>query len=297
MQGAYWFRDVRSVRIRYHSDLSCPFFELLGWIYLMEIVNVVFTLLMLVFLQAVLGFDNLLYVSLESKRVEESKQSYVRRMGIGLAIGFRIILLFVVVGLIGYFTSPFAKLAIGGEEFYWLKGDFTVESVIVLVGGVFIIYTAFKEIFHILSIEHLGHDENAGESQRTVKSAIFWIVLMNIVFSFDSILSARALTENTVLITISIVASGILMIVMADRVSEFLKKNRMYEVLGLFILFIVGVMLVSEGAHTAHLKCLNYEIHKMEKSTFYFVIVILVLIDIAQSRYQGKLARKRKLSH
>ena len=112
---------------------------------------------------------------------------------------------------------------------------------------------------------------------------------MNIVFSFDSILSALALTKVVWVISVAIVISGLLMILLADTISEFLKKNRMYEVLGLFILLIVGIMLVSEGAHKAHLYCFNHEIHAMQKSTFYFVIVIMVLIDIAQSRYQKKL--------
>ena len=268
----------------------------------MFLLEIVFTLLMLVFLQAVLGFDNLLYVSIESKRVEESKQSYVRRMGIGLAIGFRIVLLILVVLLFSFFEQPFgtinwtsSSLAEDGTEqiYKWVTAEFTVESLIVLAGGVFIIYTAFKEIFHMLSIEHLGEDENAGKSQKSVNQAITWIVIMNIVFSFDSILSAMALTKEIWIIAVAIVVSGLLMILLADTISEFLKKNRMYEVLGLFILLIVGIMLLSEGAHHAHLHFFNHEIHAMQKSTFYFVIVVMVLIDIAQSRYQRKLKLER----
>lgn len=274
----------------------------------MDFVGLLFTLLMLVFLQAVLGFDNLLYVSIESKRVEESKQSYVRRMGIGLAIGFRIVLLVVIVFLFKLVEKPFGSFNWSttstddkGQEqvFQWFVADFTIESVIILVGGVFIIYTAFKEIFHMLSIDHLGDAENKGKAQRSVGQAITWIVIMNIVFSFDSILSALALTSNMWVISIAIIASGVMMIWLADTISEFLKKNRMYEVLGLFVLLIVGIMLVSEGAHKSHLHFFNHEIHAMEKSTFYFVIVIMVLIDIAQSRYQRKLkqAREQQLAH
>ena len=88
---------------------------------------------------------------------------------------------------------------------------------------------------------------------------------------------------------LAIIVSGLLMIFLADHVSEFLKKNRMYEVLGLFILFIVGIMLVSEGGHLASLHLFGYEIEPMAKATFYFVIGILVVVDIIQSRYQKKL--------
>ena len=84
-----------------------------------------------------------------------------------------------------------------------------------------------------------------------------------------------------------------MMIFLADHVSDFLKKNRLYEVLGLFILFIVGVMLLSEGGHQAHLAFFSYHVEPMTKTTFYFVIAVLVLIDIVQTRYQRILMAKK----
>ena len=80
---------------------------------------------------------------------------------------------------------------------------------------------------------------------------------MNLVFSFDSILSAMALSDVFGVMATAIITGGVLMIFLADSVASFLKKNRMYEVLGLFILFIVGIMLVSDGAHLAGLYLLN----------------------------------------
>jgi predicted tellurium resistance membrane protein TerC len=244
------------------------------------------TLAMLVFLQAVLGFDNLLYISLESKRVVAEKQQYVRRLGIGLAIVLRIVLLFVVLKAISAFQDPILNVNIEGV----IEGHFNVHSLIVLAGGVFIIYTAIKEIAHMLQIH--GNEENSGAPQRSVRSAVLWIVLMNLVFSFDSILSAIALTKVFWVMATAIVFSGVLMMVLADEVSNFLKKNRMYEVLGLFILFVVGVMLTSEGGHVAHLKLMSYPVEPMAKSTFYFVIIILVVVDIVQGRYQRKIDKE-----
>ena len=78
------------------------------------------------------------------------------------------------------------------------------------------------------------------------------------------------------------------------KVSDFLQKNRLYEILGLFILFIVGIMLISEGAHKAHLKLFGNEVMPMTKTTFYFVIAILVIIDIVQGKYQKKLMAKKQ---
>jgi predicted tellurium resistance membrane protein TerC len=246
------------------------------------------TLGVLVLLQAVLGFDNLLYISIESKRVEPEKQSFVRKAGLALAIILRIVLLYVVMKAIGYFQKPFFDIQMTGI----VEGAFNVHAFIVLLGGVFILYTALKEISHMLVIEDIGAGED--KDLRSVGSAMFWIILMNLIFSFDSILSALALTDDFWVMAAAIVISGIMMIALADKVSEFLKKNRMYEVLGLFILFIVGIMLLSEGAHLAHLKIAGYEIHAMSKSTFYFVIGVLVVVDLVQSRYQKKLRAQAK---
>lgn len=247
-----------------------------------------FTLGMLIFLQAVLGFDNLLYISIESKRVPKEDQARVRQWGIGLAIVLRIVLLFVVIRAIEAFQVPFFDLLIEG----WLEIDMNVHALIVLGGGGFIIYTAVKEISHMLSIEDL-HAQDTGP-KRTVGHTIALIVLMNLVFSFDSILSALALTDVFLVMATAIVLSGILMIVMADRVADFLQKNRMYEVLGLFILFLVGIMLVTEGGHLAHISLMGHPVEAMSKSTFYFVLIVLVVVDVAQSRYQKKLDLERK---
>ena len=263
------------------------------------IVAHIMTLLMLTLLQAVLGFDNLLYISIESKRVEADKQSFVRKWGIGLAIILRILLLIVVTQAIQHFQDPFTEL-------HWdaISYDLNVHALIVLIGGAFIIYTAIKEISHMLADHDLTSATNTDE-KRSVGSALFWIITMNLVFSFDSILSAIALastpsevdgvraqtieTGGMIIMSLAVIFSGVLMIWLSDRVSDFLQKNRMYEVLGLFILFIVGIMLVSEGGHLAHLKLFGYAVEPMAKSTFYFVLAVLILVDLVQGRYQKKL--------
>lgn len=263
--------------------------------------EVIFTLLMLVMLQAVLGFDNLLYISLESKKAPVDDQKRVRKVGILIAIVLRIVLLFVLVSIIEFFQEPFGFLT--GEIKDVLKFAFNGHSIIVLIGGAFIIYTAIKEIWHMISMHDLSHDVEGGKTKRTKSSnaVITSIVIMNLVFSFDSILAAIGLTseiENSttafIVMAIAIVASGLLMLLMADKISKFLAKNRMYEVLGLFILFIVGIMLITEGGHLAHLKIFGNEIVPMSKTTFYFVIVILVIIDVVQGRYQKKLIAEQE---
>jgi predicted tellurium resistance membrane protein TerC len=253
------------------------------------------TLAFLVLLQAVLGFDNLLYIALESKQAPAEKQSYVRKLGIGIAIAARIVLLAVLYSLIAYVEQPLFAFDLGPERVadaparlsLHFSGEFNLHAIIVLVGGVFIMYTAVKEIWHMLGLEEHAHA--ADDSPRSVASIITMIVLMNCVFSVDSILSAMALTKELWVMATAIVIGGLLMILLADTVSEFLHKNRMYEVLGLFVLLIVGVMLLGEGGHLAHLYLFGHAIEPMSTATFYFVIFVLVLVDVVQTRYQSTL--------
>jgi len=264
-----------------------------------ELLNSLVTLGLLILLQAVLGFDNLLYISLESQRAPEKDQARVRKIGIAIAVGLRIILLFVLVSLVEVLQDPFFTTSEGG----WIEGTFNFHSVIVLFGGAFILYTATKEISHMMSLEEEGHAVDRQPSPPG--KVIGLIVFMNVIFSFDSILSAMALASNppnadgthggyqTIIMTIAILIGGLIMILLADKVTDFLQRNRMYEVLGLFVLFVVGIMLLTEGAHLAHLKFFGNEIQAMTKTTFYFVIATLLLTDIVQGRYQKKLAQEK----
>lgn len=246
----------------------------------------IFTLFMLILLQAVLGFDNLLYITLEAKRAPKEKRAFVRIMGIVIAMFLRIGLLFALLSVIEYFQDPILHITTEGI----FVGHFNIHSIIVLLGGIFIVYTATREIMHMLSLDKLEHKT---KSSATPGWIIFWIVLMNLVFSFDSILSAMALTNVFWIMATAIIIGGLLMIWLSEKVAIFLEKNRKYEVLGLFILFVVGIMLLTEGGHLAHLELLGNVITPMSKTTFYFVIVILVIVDVVQSKYQKNLQDRK----
>ena len=252
----------------------------------------------LIFLQAVLGFDNLLYISIESKRAPVEKQAAVRRNGILIAVGLRIVLLFTMIQLIDSTKDPFFVFNSPGL----IEGGVNFSTIIFVFGGVFIMYTAFKEITHMLTVHDLGHDVE-GKGGKSAAQVIGLIVLMNLIFSFDSILSALAITDVFPVLAIAILVSGVAMLVLADGVTAFLAKNRMYEVLGLFILLIVGVVLLGEAgpaaAHAMHndslqIKIFGYDLIPMSKTTFYFSVVVLVLVEVVQSGYQRKLAKERE---
>lgn len=263
-------------------------------------------LIMLCFLQAVLGFDNLLYISIESKRAPAAQQKSVRTWGIIIAVALRVVLLFTMIQLIEALAEPF-------YTFQWegvLEGAVNFSTCIFIVGGIFIMYTAVKEIAHMLSMHDLDH----GPGDRSSKSAVqvvVLIVMMNLIFSFDSVLSALAITDVFPILAIAIILSGLAMLLLADGVSNFLEANRMYEVLGLFILLIVGVVLLGEAGQAAvhgvesmgvphdeakklALKVFGIEIVPMSKATFYFSVVVLVAVEIIQSGYSRKLDAERR---
>ena len=243
------------------------------------------SLIMLVALEAVLGIDNLLYIAIESGRVDSSQRTRVQRIGILGAVVMRVALLLLLVQLIQWFQQPFAVLAWDGV----IAAEINGHSLIAMFGGGFIVYTAVKEVWHMLAGDlHVHADQAAPKSAR---AAITAIVLMNVVFSFDSVLTAIALTDNMAVMVVSILLSGVVMLVLANRVAAFLKKNRAYEVLGLFILLLVGVMLLSEGGHLAHLTLFGGEVHALNKTTFYFAVSVLIAVDLVQSQYQKRLQR------
>ncbi|WP_386625665.1 TerC family protein [Sulfitobacter geojensis] len=255
-------------------------------------------LLVLCFLQAVLGFDNLLYISIESQRAPVAQQAAVRRWGIIIAVALRIVLLFVIIRLLEAMSEPFFVLNWEGV----ITGGVNFATLVFIIGGAFIMYTAVKEIGHMLSIEHLDTDVDA-KSGKSAAQVVALIVMMNLIFSFDSVLSALAITDVFIVLAIAIVLSGIAMLVLADSVTRFLEANRMYEVLGLFILLIVGIVLLGEAgqaaAHAMHdpdlaLRFFGYEVIPMSKTTFYFSVVVLVAVEVIQSGYTRKLNAERR---
>ncbi len=255
-------------------------------------------LLMLCFLQAVLGFDNLLYISIESQRAPVAQQKAVRFWGIIIAVALRVILLFTMIRLIDAMAEPFYVFDKPGL----IEGGVNFATCVFIIGGIFIMYTAVKEISHMLTI----HDLSTDVEQKSGKSAtkvVMLIVLMNLIFSFDSVLSALAITDVFPILATAIILSGLAMLLLADGVTKFLEKNRMYEVLGLFILLIVGIVLLGEAgqaaAHAMHddslaLKFFGYEVVPMSKTTFYFSVLVLVAVEVIQSGYTRKLNHERR---
>ena len=169
-------------------------------------------LAVLIFLQAVLGFDNLLYISIESKRAPAAQQAAVRRNGIIIAVALRLVLLFTMIELIELMKDPFFVFNSPGI----IEGGVNFSTIVFVFGGVFIMYTAFKEITHMLTIHDLEH-EGERKSGKSALQVIILIVTMNLIFSFDSILSALAITDVFPILAFAIILSGLAMLVLPGQ--------------------------------------------------------------------------------
>ena len=161
------------------------------------------SLIMLVALEAVLGIDNLLYIAIESGRVDSAERTRVQRIGIFGAVVMRVALLLLLVQLIQWFQKPFAAVNWEGV----IEASFNGHSIIAMVGGGFIVYTAVKEVWHMLAGDLSAHAE--ATTPKSARSAILAMVFMNAVFSFDSVLTAIALTDNMAVMVVSILLSGV----------------------------------------------------------------------------------------
>ena len=193
--------------------------------------------------------------------------------GHNLAIGLRIVLLFVVLQLISLFQSPWF-----GFDLPFAKGSFNGHSLIVLLGGAFLIHTALKEIFHMLVVHELGTARRGAEApQRAVGDFLDPGDEYRVFICHGLRRSAdRSLHRHVHGHYCFRGAHG----AAGGACCEFLQKNRNDEVLGLFVLLLVGVMLFAEGGHLADLAFFGYPIEPMAKSTFYFVVAALVIVDI-----------------
>jgi len=232
-------------------------------------IEALFTLFMLILLQAVLGFDNLLYIAIESNKVGDPQDAKkVRKYGIGIAVLLRIILLFVIVKIFALLAEPLFGVHFKG----FIEGEFTAQALITLIGGAFIIYTAIKEIHHLLQVDHIEHSEGSGT--RTVAGAITLIVLMNLVFSVDSILSAMAIASIDVA---NIVDNAGAVLGTFDGSVTDCKRS------------LIANPVATEGAHLAHLKLFGFAIDAMSKSSFYLVVGVLIVTDVLSNRYQKRL--------
>ena len=196
-----------------------------------------FAFLTLSFLEIVLGIDNIIFISILTNKLPEDIRPKARTFGIGLALVFRIVMLLSITWIIGL-TEPFVHI-MG----YGINGRDTV----LFLGGIFLIQKSTREIYEIVEAGGAQHGQDM-KVQTAFAAIIVQIALLDIVFSFDSILTAIGMTQNLPIMIAAIVVAMFVMLKFSGTVSKVIEKHPSLQILALAFLILIGVLLVAESA-------------------------------------------------
>lgn len=242
------------------------------------------SLLTLTFLEIVLGIDNILFISIVSSKLPEDQQKRAANIGLILAMIMRVALLFGITWLISM-QEPWLSFHIG-----WLDGDFSGQSLILVAGGIFLLYKSTTEIHH--KLEGHSHEANGSKAMKSLTNVVLQITVINIVFSLDSILTAVGMTNGLkgalLLMIIAVVLSVVIMMLFAIPVSRFVNRHPTFQMLGLAFLLLIGFMLIAEGAHLGHFKMWGAEIGAVPKGYLYFAIAFSLFVEILNMRLRKR---------
>ena len=207
-------------------------------------------LLTLVVMEVVLGIDNLIFISILSNKLPEAQRQKARRVGIALALIMRLALLSTIAWLVGL-TAPVFDLGLSGEGF---ETQFSWRDLILIAGGLFLVWKATKEIHHNVD-PHAGGDmfgpgksnSAGGAAAITFGAAIVQILLLDLVFSIDSILTAVGMTDHLPIMVVAVVTAVLVMLIAADPLAEFINQNPTVVMLALGFLLMIGAVLIADG--------------------------------------------------
>ena len=251
-------------------------------------------LLTLIFLQIVLGIDNIIFISIAASKLSDKIRKKAINIGMIIAMLLRILLLFAITSLTAL-KEPFVTL-----HKSWIHIGISGQAVILFLGGLFLLYKSVNEIHEkIEGVEHLeDKDDITKPKKASFSSAIIQISLINVVFSFDSILTAIGMTNGIqgafIIMTIAIVISVIIMILFATPVSNFVSKHPTIQMLGLSFLILIGFMLIAEAAHMSHAEIFGKKVGEIPKGYLYFTIMFSLALEFMNMKMRKKQEVKLK---
>jgi predicted tellurium resistance membrane protein TerC len=229
-------------------------------------------LITLTFLEIILGIDNIIFISIITNKLPADQKRKGRVMGLSLALGFRVILLVSLTWIIKNLTTPLFAI---------LEKGFSIREIILIAGGLFLLAKSTYEIHEKIEIE--DHERVGVRKSARFLGVIVQIAMLDLVFSFDSILTAIGLTDRLPVMITAVVISIIIMMVFSGKVSDFIHKNPTLEILALSFLLLIGFMLVLEGFH-----------YKIPKGYIYFAVFFSFFVEILNMRLRRKIALNRK---
>ncbi|MEE4273947.1 MAG: TerC family protein [Thermoanaerobaculales bacterium] len=234
--------------------------------------------------QIALGADNLIIITILANKLPLGQQKKAVRWGLILAMLFRIILLALVSWVLRFAGTPFYDLdaSIAGIHFH---GAISGKALVLAGGGFFLIWSGVKELR--LKIKGVEHEVQEVSSFGQV---LFTIVSLNLLFSVDSILTVVGMTDIFMVMMLSVVISVALMLIFAGPIAEFMHANPDFEILGLFVLLLIGFVLFLEGGHVAHLTVNDSAFPYIPQWITIFILLLMFSVDV----YQNWIERKRE---
>jgi predicted tellurium resistance membrane protein TerC len=222
-------------------------------------------LLTLSALEIVLGVDNVVFIAILAARLPASQQASARRLGLSLALGIRIGLLFAITWIMSLTRPLFAVL---GHE---VSG----RDLILLAGGLFLIFKATWEIYDKLEVQHT--DTGAARGRGVFAAVLIQILVLDIVFSLDSVITAVGMAENVAIMVAAMVIAMVVMLFSMEAISGFAERHPSVKILALAFLLLIGVMLVAEGFG-----------QHVSKGYIYFAMAFSLLVELLNLRYRKK---------
>ena len=243
-------------------------------------------LLTLTFLEIILGIDNIIFISIVTGKLPEEKRKKATQIGLFLAMFMRIALLFGITLLIAM-KEPFFSV-----NWTWFSADFTGQAMILLLGGLFLIYKSTKEIHE--KVDHKGEEEKdlKTTAAKSFGNVIFQILLIDLIFSVDSILTAVGMTNGVtgalyIMVTAVVISVGVMML-FAVPVGNFVNANPSIQILGLAFLILIGFMLITESMHLSNASLVGEHVGAVPKGYLYFAIAFSLGVEFLNMKMRKK---------
>jgi predicted tellurium resistance membrane protein TerC len=226
--------------------------------------NALVALVTLTAMEIVLGIDNIVFIAILTAKLPAAQQPLARRIGLGLALGTRIVLLLALSWVMGL-TQPLFSLA---------GRSFSGRDVILIGGGLFLIFKATWEIYDKLEAAH-GDAAGAGGRRSAFTLVLIQIMVLDVVFSLDSVITAIGMVDQVPIMIVAMVIAMLVMLVSVNAISGFIERHPSLKILALSFLLLIGVMLVAEGMGS-----------HLEKGYIYSAMAFSVFVELLNMRYR-----------
>lgn len=247
------------------------------------------SLLTLIFLEVVLGVDNLVFISITTNRLPPEKQHIGRKLGLAGALVMRILFLCFASYLV-HMTASLFTVSLGAYSH-----GFSVRDIVMLVGGGYLIYKGIRELTDVLALTEIKAETSEEHKARHLiglPQAVGTIMVMDLVFSIDSVITAVGMADHLIIMIIAVMLAVILMMIFIDPISNFINGHPEMKMLALTFIVAIGALLVidSAGFHTG-IELLHMP---LEKLMVYFAMVFSIVLELIQMRYNANFLAWRK---